>query len=483
MLVSIPYGKKYILLFDAISTMKEYDGSLLHTHLQRSFTRSILDKSKGVLYQHIIQLLSRFHRKVSPSIELQHLLLEVSILYTKGQYTSVLHTIAIARTIAYDSEDWVSLLHLISIERNTRLMLQGNWVQEIDSLCKEEKAVQRNYRNDEKYQALFHRHIALSFQHGINPNFSKQQAVWKRLLQHRLLRNKEHLHSKFSLCIYYYMLCWLNFYVRDYEYSYQLSLLFLQTAKSSQTFLQQYSSNYLSILLLHTSLCLYTGRVEEMETGIETLLAFPQSLPTGKRTTLVSYIAIRVCGLRMSYVLHRGYDIIRGQELCRKLDTLLHSKDAKLHKASYIESAHHLATSYVLLGETEKALEWITLILSESNRNHFPDTYMLTLILSLFVHYDLKHYEALPHYIRSVRRFALQISYKAPTLHLALRYLRKLSLSHETDRPTLLCNFLLEVRKTESEFPNLRYFPLSAWIESHIKKQTTAEILAAQVKK
>jgi hypothetical protein len=140
--------KNYIRLFDALSSLKEYDEKQFRKKFQREKFIQHLSSEKSYLYNLILRILKLYHEATSVDFEIQDCLARVEILFDRGLYAQAKKILQEAKKLTVDHEKFYLHLEVIDWEH---LMPSHD----IMGLSEERKSVVGKIENHTQLQYLF----------------------------------------------------------------------------------------------------------------------------------------------------------------------------------------------------------------------------------------------------------------------------------------------------------------------------------------
>ncbi len=108
--------KNYLLLYEALMEMEEYNVEALKHRFAGSTIAKYLSSESDYLEEQLLKSLANFYFDSTPHRELQKDILFIDILIEKGFQKRALKILAQAKKIAYRNEDFTTILKLIQLE-------------------------------------------------------------------------------------------------------------------------------------------------------------------------------------------------------------------------------------------------------------------------------------------------------------------------------------------------------------------------------
>lgn len=380
---------KYLVLFQAINEMEEYD----EEKLQKKFGRR-LPSDKSYLYESILRSMRDYRSSKSRAAQIKELALDARFLYERGLYEQSEERLTQAKQLARELDDQLALLEITREQLNfVWTMKKKDYGATIEGLLEEKEGFIDNINEELKYLSLAYKlqmakndpelkqdEAALAaafpgewFREG---NFPGSAHAQRRFLQsaaqyHDLIGDFDRANS-----LYFHMVEWWDQFpaIKEEEYVRYIADVFnLLHASYTQKKYQQFES------LLR--------RIEEEKPNSyhDQRLIFKQ---------LTNY----------KILYHINFGISEGSEaLVRQVEEGM--AQYKLNPVSQLIIAFNLTLLLFILGKFGLCQQWAEKVLRDYNRNvNNSDFRLATYLVSLLAAYDNSDIDRLDSGLRALQR-------------------------------------------------------------------------------
>ncbi|MCH2021253.1 MAG: hypothetical protein MK207_02135 [Saprospiraceae bacterium] len=474
---------KYILIFDAINKMKEYDENALIKKFKGASFVTNFSEIKKYLNTQILKSLRNYHGQSDPFIQLQEMLLEIKLLARKGIFDASLAAIKRARKLAIKYEVFDVLMELDTQQLNLALSTNdhkyiGEYIEtkaasQYDSLSRMENIIY--YRQFQMSSYL--RHVSKgSFRQDNDtplPEFSDNPL------------------DSFKVKWMYYHAESLKVRKADYlPEIYKNSKTCHELFDLYPQFINVYPRNYIISLNHFVSALRLTRRLEEGLSIIDKGLEFCE---LAKNEQLLSEFDIfryqrGLWGNKMLISADNGEEkqAIKSYEHLKKIISL---EEDTLH--GFLFDLYSLIKVEILLGWHSKALESIFEFNQYKKKGIREDLDVSVRLLAILIHWELKNYTLLENLIISTSQLLRKKERSFEFELLLLSFFKKKALvikDSDNEKLNLAFSILKEdtlnifINKPEAE-SILLFFDFYAWIDSKIENKSMLQVLKERYEK
>lgn len=273
------------------------------------------------------------------------------------------------------------------------------------------------------------------------------------------LSNRERL-EKWSVLARYY------FITRRPEEAYTYNLRQLELMDQHPKLVKLYPHRYVAVFhnLLIDSFS--NHKLDELERRLQQW----HELPARKELQKMPQLAQRTAELGL--LLELNLLKMQGrwanvQAAWPRLSTLYTTTHAHMAPQRRMSCQYLMAYLCFRLGQWDESLRWQNLILQSGGRQVAEELFDFTSLLQLLTHYQLGHYEFLAYKLESVRRQYASGRPAGPQESLALRQLKRLINSPESEKTALLTDWRLALAELSDPRAN-DYFPFQEWLDQVI---------------
>lgn len=463
---------KYLLLFDAIDSQKEYDETkLLKKFKSQPFVRQF-PVAKNYLYEKILASLDSFHQDTSS--EIQKLLHSGEIIFRMGLYGQALKILKKAKKIAIEQDLFAYLLEIYQWEFNIAIEKQDAvWADEINKEW--EKAILLS-QNTQAYRFIYVKMASLFLNYGKTQD-KKILYTINELVKNPLLQNEARALTFYSKVRFYdsHLFYWCIQGDRGQIYTYAKKIKNLFHSNSEKIKNQIYI--YLDALNNILSISVKLKKWNEVTNYLSILKEISKNEKSKNINAKIFYIY--ACHL-LCYYNTLGHFEKSIKEIPGILtDIIFHENE--LNQLEKTMLFIHLSLSFFGIGDYKNSLVWANKIKNEISLMFRPDLYSFIKLFYLIVQYENGHIDILPNLSKSSYRFLSKINRLSKFEMIMLSFIKnKLSIvSSKKDTIKYFSELqkLVEAIDDDAHIKNIYYlFDFSIWIESKLQSKPFMEI-------
>jgi hypothetical protein len=473
---------KYILIFDAINKMKEYnEEALIKKFKGESFVTNFSEIKKYLIAQ-VLKALRNYHGQSDPFIQLQEILLEIKLLARKGIFDACLSSIKRARKLATKYEAFDVLMELDTQQLN--LALSTNDRKYISQYVDTKAASQHDSLNKLE-NITFYRQFQMSsyLNHVSKGSF--------RVDTDSLIPDlEEHPLDSFKVKWMYYHAESLK--VREANYLpeiYKNSKTCHELFDLYPQFTDVYPRNYIIGLNHFVSVLRLTRRLDEGIAIIEKGLDFCKRAKKGQLLSEFDIFRYErgLWGNKMLIAADNGLE----KEAIVSYDymkTIISIKEDTLH--GFLFDLYSLIKVEILLGRNSDALASIFEFNQVKKKGVREDLDVSVRLLAVLIHWESKNYTLLENLIISTAQFLRKKERPFIFEHMLLNFFKRKALtvnqSNKEQVNELLNAFKIEIDKAFKGAPELEdillFFDFYTWIDSKLEQKTMLKVLKERYK-
>lgn len=469
---------KYIVLFDILEKMDEYDLNMLTSELKslRKNT-TFLKADMNFLYQLILKSLVLFHSGKSAQIILNESISVIEILYYKGLFIQCMKEIHKAAAIARNTELFSSLLKIMHYEKMVYSHLHTAARTEA-SIIEEMTDINRTQQIIIQYFDLYNQANQIRIKIAKTRNI-RELTAFDKIMQHPLLKNK-YTPPSLDAQIKYHQIYAMWYYVHgnkkeEVKHNKKIATLFDGNLLYKEEHLVEYINTYARIISIS----------KDMPEKI-----FYQELNNVRNIVIPSdklyYLRVSAQVFNFSYSIELSMYLQKKQ--FAKATTIINDIENGLKKfkeiltPSYkITFLYMLAYYYFTIGNFDNARKKINILLNEYTEKDRPDLYNFAKLLNLFIHFELKNYSYIHYKRTSVQYYFKKQSSAYETENIILKFFsNEKNYTIDLEKSLLrLESELLNTKRHSLEKYAFNYFDFLDWIKSKLSKKTSIAQLYA----
>ncbi len=373
----------YVVLFDTINALKEYDESAVKQRLAATKLVSRLAVEKVHLYNLILRSLRSFHQGRSGKTAVGELIDNAELLADKGLLPQSAKIIRKAKTLAYRYEEFGLLLRLIDLERKLLKKSKDISSQAFEQLAQESREVTDSISNIAELKNLYDQAFALSRQGQQNTNEESKQA-FKNLVRHPLLHPDSE--QKTFTATYYRHLIFAT-YARamgNFDAALGHSRKVLELCEQTPHTAPEHFHRHMHVLSNYLSLCIRLHRFEEYA---RTVVKF-DLLPARSREAQADVFQQK-WNLELLFLLNTGR-IEQARACIPQIEKGLRSFAELLDTARAVSIYYNIALLHFILSEFPAMRPWLLKIKESSRTGVRSDIRQVALMLEWIAYYEDK---------------------------------------------------------------------------------------------
>jgi len=477
----------YIILFDAIDELKEFDEEKLKEKLKNKSLARQLPVYKNYLYQHILKSLYLYSSGKNISSQIRELINNINILNKRGLYNQSRKLIKKAKELVYANEMDLFTLEILHLERAIDMITTAsqNRYDSTISNYNDEIQILDKIRNVSHYLKLSNLALSMVEKLGMLRN-KKNEEDFEELLKDPYLISEDNATYHLSKILYNHV--YANYYLAKSDikntYKYISRELFLIESRPEKIKInpKDYILMLQNVMYLANELSLNN----DVYTAINKLRALKKDFGKKLSRPLEQIIFTRTANMELAMMLrNRNFD--EAEALIGETERSLDKFKDEIDDAERLTIVYKIAYIYYIIGSYDSALKRTTAIINDQNNQARADVLSFTYILNLVIHLELGNIELLEYTIRTTYNFLKKRNklYKVETLFMNL--LKKLlDYASYNDIKDACHEFkynLSQIISDEFEKAAFVYFDFDSWAESKITKKKFLEVMKERQQK
>jgi hypothetical protein len=475
--INNPEETKFILLFDALDKMNEYDESRILDKI-KSIRKVQLSNLKSHLYKQLLLSLRLNNINNDIDIQIREQLDYAKVLYNKGLYRQSLKVLDRIKSKAKEYKRDILHMEILHYEKSTELQyITGSFTPKAESLCRESDHVKKMLNTVNDFSNLALKLYGLYLKIGYIRN-EKDYYMVKEFFHSNLPKyDIEELHFNEKLYLYRAYI-WYNYIIQDFQMCYEYSKKWVELfQKHNLQFVR--AAAYLKGLNSLLAALYKLGKHPEFIEALKLLdeFATAPSLKLDGNLSLLLFQFQTIHHLNRHFTegtFREGTELVPGIEL--QIQELGNRIDEHNLKIIY----YKLACLYLGAEEIDKAISYLTRILQSKSKEIREDIQCFTRILLLICHYEQGEENYMEYQIKSTYRFIGKMKDIHQFQKEIFQFLRKLTRIYpdQLKNEFILLKEKLEILKTDPyENRPFLYFDIISWLESRIENKPVHQVI------
>ena len=396
--------QNYILLFDAIDAMQEYDEELLKKKLKNESFVKQLPVYKVYLFNLILRSLAPNSVIIDAGTKMKEYIENSKILSSKALYREALKQLKKAKELARKFSNQIILLETLIAERNIISVMPDKNISEIRKQLYDEQAeALRMLGKNFEYSWLSDQMVICVEQKGDFTDAARGKEMDK-IMQMPLI-SKDSMAE--DLNMEFYRLHTKLFYHLGKNDLVNVKMLLereIELLENNRHFIDHNPKNYSSALINYLLFSQITGYRKDVLSALTKLNALRKKLKNKVPLSLQLQISFHAANSEM-LVYRNSADTRRGRNLVKRLESELPKYGNEIPPQLRISLLSNIASFLVMDRSFDSALKFNNRLTEESGLNFKSDVYLFGRLLNLVIHYGLDNFDLLEYNVENTYKF------------------------------------------------------------------------------
>lgn len=471
----------YVVLFDAIERMKEYDEDVLMKKFSDEAFINNFSITKGRLYETILRSLDVFHHNSSVDAQLWKELHYAEILYKKTLYEQCAKRLKSARKLAEKYEKHAVLVQIHSLEKSLaeKDSYAGMTEETINDILREDQVIADHIST---YNDLWNVKSKLFMMLNTKGRArgTEQFEEFKQLIDASLGNKSPENLTVWSRFMYHHTYSAYYFAINDPEKCHYHLAANVELIESNTEIFSDEPNVYFGVLTNLIYVCSRLKRYNEVLVNLNKLRALPEKLDTARNEDLEMKLFASAYSLELTLYNSIGrFD--KAVALVPKIAEGLERFDGRISK---LREAHFCISCAVALygdGKLQQSLRWTSRLLNDTSIGKNEWIFAVAQVFSLILHIELDHRDLIPYTARSVQRYLKTRNRSFQFENVFLKFADKVSKSMQPDEIEPLYaelhTQLNELEKDNFEKSAFEYFDFPAWAQAKVEKKLFRDVI------
>lgn len=380
--------KVYLLLFDLINEMEEYDEAALKKKVKHPGLLKHFAVYKNYLYKTLLRSLAQYVKTHTDNFGLEEILLEIEVLLSKNLFTQCVSLINRAKEIARENENFPALLKVIQLE--IRYVKQSpkvkNWSESYEKAVQEEAEVLKKLAD-----VSLTRNLNADMFLFLQKHFQEERTVEVEARKSELLHRLQMVDGYTSAeCEINHLSAWVNYYKFTEEpenalpYQIQAIKIFKKHHFLIHNEALRYINSLSNLLIIQEQL----GNDEDFNQALQDLNAVTQMLP---KNLLSPNLQLHVFALALR---HELKFLVNRNQFEAALKVSNESKKKLLANIDIINEVFlyqiyfYNARVFFELNKTKETIFWLQQILQTSLNKYNKRFHFFAKMLQFLLYWD-----------------------------------------------------------------------------------------------
>lgn len=474
----------YIILFDAIDSMKVYDEDILCRKFNDSSIIKQLPVYKNYLYNLILKSLFSYTTYESTGSKITELIQHSNILIKKVLYKEALKYLKKAKVLAVKYENTKSLLEILSLERSIIMtMPDKNAYDNRIKLYNEQIELLNTLENHTKLSWLSDKMVMYVELKGNFRTKEKENEI-RKIMSDPVLKKYEKLKDFTSKKFFLHAHLFENFAKEEipkvqYYLRKEIDLI-LEYKYMMPSLVRSYIQTLVNYLLFSNllndrkSVEFAVKKINELKRNIKNKIPLDVEIMILSNTCYAEII-----------IYTNNCEMQKGRAAARKIEQMLNKYSSEIPMGLRIVLLINTAKFWFIDRNFDNALKMINCLLNDIPPSFKQNLYDLARLLQLLIHFELGNFILLENTVESTYRFLKNRNSLFDVESAVIDFLRKILRARENQYKEIYEELLYNLEKSKDKTQSkitLGSFEFISWAKSKVKNKTMTEILKAENK-
>lgn len=461
--------QNYILLFDAIESMDEYDEDILKKKLKDPSLIKQLAVYKVYLFNLILRSLHLYGAYDNSESQLTELMVNVKTLVSKHLYKEASKVLKKAKEIAIKYDKTKFLYEILGAERHILMSMPGrNAIEKRKQIFEEQQALLK-YMGEFYTQSWLCDQMTILVDYEADYRSPEIAAKIREIMSHPDLADENKPSGYYSKMNFYHTHLIHSGSQNDNEKIFSALKKEIDFYEANIRFVEENALNYASALINFMLFSSYEKRQKDVDTAISKLGALRKRLKNKIPRETQMQIFFQASNVEI-IVYEKNRDIHKGRIKAKQIekDLAFYGGDVPVNiKALMLVN---LACFYIIDDNYDSALSSVNNVLNDPKLSLRSDVIEIARLLQLLIHYELGNYDLLEYLSESARKFFKTKKHSLKLESILVDFFRKVVHSAVSEHKELfgelafrLKNSLKGVTETNPQV----YFDFVSWAEGH----------------
>lgn len=471
----------YIVLFDYLDKMDEYDESLLFEHFKGQAFLNRFSITKKRLYDHLLSALDTFYASSSLDAQLYKALHSADILYNKSLYDQCRRVLISAQKLALKNERFAILMEIS--KRQKKLFESNGYAdvknEEIDEMIANDLSYLQPLKDHAKLWNLKSELFIELSRRGVIRS-EEQRESFERIIRELKSSISAKTLSVENLYLYNHINSAYHYAISNYSECIIGLKNNIELLEANTSYLVEHPNSYFSVLTNAIYVSEKLGDYQFAKLLLQKLKLFPAKYSISLSEDLQIKLFSSTSSIELSSLTARG-DFDAAKKLIPIIEDGLRLYGDKISPQRRAFLEFKFASIYMGVRDFSEALKWVNSILNDPRIDANEDILAFTHLLDLVIHLELKHDQLIPYAIKSTERFLKSRNILHSFEKVMLRFISKLLKAKDIfENETIwkeLQSELAELKQDVQQNVGLDYFDFESWAISKIKRKNFDEVV------
>ena len=481
--INNPEETKFILLFDALDKMNEYDDVKILEKIQ-SIKKTQLSNLKSHLYKQLLLSLRLNNINNDIDIQIREQLDYAKVLYNKGLYKQSLKVLDKVKAKAREYKRDILHMEILHYEKSTELQyITGSFSERAELLCNQADEVNGMLSNVNQFSNLALRLYGLYLKVGYIRN--EKDFSYIKDFFYSNLPDYDIKELDFNEKLYLYRAhLWYYYIIQDFSMCYEYARRWVELFRSHDLEFLRAAAYLKGLNALLASLY----KVGDYDRFIE-CLGWLDDFANDPKLKVDGNLSLLIFQFQTVHHLNRHFmegSFEEGTKRVGLIDEKIQEFGNRLDEHNIKVLYYKVACLYLGAEQIDNAIHFLTRILQSKSKEIREDIQCFTRILLLICHYEQGDEIYMEYQIKSTYRFIGKMKDIHQFQKEIFQFLRKLTRIYPDQLKGEFISLKEKLQVLASDPYERRpflYFDIISWLESRIENKPVHEVIGAKFKK
>ena len=481
--INNPEETKFILLFDALDKMNEYDEVKILDKI-KSIKKAQLSNLKSHLYKQLLLSLRLNNINNDIDIQIREQLDYAKVLYNKGLYRQSLKVLDRVKTKAIEYKRDILHMEILHYEKSTELQfITGSFSARAEHLSEESDQVNKMLSKVNDFSNLALKLYGLYLKKGYIRNEKDYLSIKDFFVKNLPEYNLKELDFNEKLYLYRAHL-WYYYIIQDFNMCFEYAEKWVELFKTHNLQFVR-AAAYLKGLNSMLASLYKLGKYDQF---IE-VLGWLDDFAVNSRLKLDGNLKLLLFQFQTIHHLNKHFtegSFQEGTKLVQGIEEKITELGNRLDEHNLKVIYYKISCLYLGAEEIDRAIHYLTKILQSKSKDIREDIQCFTRILLLICHYEQGDEIYMEYQIKSTYRFIGKMKDIHQFQKEIFQFLRKLTRIYpdQLKNEFIILKEKLEILKKDPyEKRPFLYFDIISWLESRIENKPVHQVIGEKFRK
>ncbi|MEO8513973.1 MAG: hypothetical protein ABI543_10465 [Ignavibacteria bacterium] len=468
--------QNYIILFDAIDSLAEYDEELLKKKLKDPSLTKQLPVYKVYLFNLILKALNQYGAYDSSETQLSEMLANIRILTSKHLYREANKIIKKAKEIADKFDKHKYIMELLAAERHILMLTPAKNITEKRNSIHTQQEVLIERMQEFFTQSLLCDRLTILVDNEADFRTKENSALLDEIISDENLRSPDKIKGYYAKMNFYHTHLIYNGAKGNNKDILKHLKNQIGYDEANSHFVDENPQNYVYALINLLLYSHYAKDQAEIERTSAKLEATKKKLKGKIPRENEIQILFHASNTEM-LIYEKNCDMAAGRQKVKQIieDFKTYGNEIPANIKSIM--LVNLACFNIIDENYSGAIKFLNTLLNDPLLNIRADVNQVARMLQLVIHYEMKNYDLLEYLLVSAKKFFGTGSKLSKTEQVILKFFGNIIKQPIEAHPQLFDELAFSIKRTTDTTGILNYFNFIAWAKAHSKKIKLIEVL------